>query len=364
MGIARAMGCVLFLLTVLLGRCAAGEMECYHLRSSSAVTISLPRHGESDTVVCKWPSGKCKKLKAKKTDKQLVIQVGVDDMEAGETFLILYAPEWLNLEDKTPPAALRFELDGKAIPEGDECRWLEKSPRTVLLEVEDKENPIKEESLSVVVNGKALPLSDPKVTYKAASKQRGVLTCDLSGLLGDGGTVSSVTVRADDCAVDDARLEKTVRFKVSPSRKMPDGTVITIDSLVDSDGWKKWWVVQDGKVMDTSFKTTAGNTWQSDKTTSPHWILFEFPKPRTVSKVQIYWSYWECYRTSVRYEIQTWDGQKWVTQVKVDGQKEQQCSTHTFFKPVTTSKLRILQPGNCGHEGRKELMWIAEVKIE
>ncbi|NOZ20825.1 MAG: discoidin domain-containing protein [Planctomycetes bacterium] len=339
----------------------AAEMECYHLKATGPVTVTLPRHGEGETVVCKWPSGKCKKLPVRQTDDQITIRIGVEDMEAGETYLILYAPDWLNLHDSTPPQAVRLELDGKTVKPGD-LGWLTTMPRALLVEIQDKENPINEASLALTVNGRRLTPKDKNMSYQAESKKAGVLTCDLTGLLHSDTGGNEIVIHADDFAVDDRPLEVALTFKTSPSRKMDDGTVIRIDSLVDSDGWRRWWVVADGRVMKDTDKTTAGNTWQSDKTASRHWVEFDFPKPRKVGAVEIWWAYWECFRTSRNYEIQTWDGGKWVTQAKVTGQKEMQCSRHTF-PTVTTTKVRLRQPAGGGHSGRKDLMWIAEVKI-
>lgn len=348
---------------ILFGFTAAwgADMECYTVRSNTPFTLSLPAVSDEETFLCKAASGGHKKPVVRREGRCWILDIGAGDLGNGEICLVRNAPPWLNLDDNTPPQALRCELDGKAVG-GEDLGWLEQAPRTILLELEDQGNPINERSLSVTVNGKVLMAQDPHVKYNAMSKNRGVLTCDLSDLLTTGQPGNTVVLQADDCAIDDAALQKSLRFKIAPTHTLADGVVLAVDSIVDQEGWREWWVVSDGKVMREGDRTTAGATWQSDKTDAAHWIEFQFPAPRPVGKVEIWWPYYECYRTSTKYEVQTWDGEKWVTQAKADGQKEQQCSAHAF-KPVTTGKVRILQAPNGGHPGRQDLMWIAEVKI-
>jgi hypothetical protein len=64
----------------------------------------------------------------------------------------------------------------------------------------------------------------------------------------------------------------------------------------------------------------------------------------------------------VAYDVQTWDGQKWVTQLEVPDQKEIQTSRHEFERPVETNAIRVWQPSMSGHPGRADYMWISELE--
>ena len=339
------------------------EFEQYHLRTTSDVTITLPVTKGTDRVAYRAASGEWKQAKGERQGGQLRLDIDVNDLKGGETFLVLHVPDWLNLNDNEPPRIIKLEIDGVATGAAKnlDLGWLAETPRTVALELEDKENPIDQDSLSVVVDGSTLTPNDPNVSFAAASKKRGRLTCQLSKLVKGDTAAHTVTMRADDFAVDDAALELSLTFRCCPWHRLPDGAIVRIDSLTSSSGWRNWSVLVDGKVMKAGDPTTAGHTWLSDKTEAPHWAQFEFPKARRVGRVDIWWAYWECYRTSTKYEVQTWDGKQWVTQAKVEGQAEKQCSTHTFT-PVTTTKVRVWQPAGCGHPGRSDLMWMPELK--
>ncbi len=144
---------------------------------------------------------------------------------------------------------------------------------------------------------------------------------------------------------------------------MDDGTVISVDSVTSSSGWQDWSVVVDGEVMDEGSGTTAGKTWLSEPNALPHWIKMEFPEPREVSQVKLWWAHYQTYRTSMAYKVQTWDGSGWVTQAEVQDQSERQCSVHEF-DPVTTTAVRVWQPPNSGQAQRSQYMWLSEIEVQ
>ena len=350
---------------------AAGEsqtrdrIECYRIQTTCSVTLMVPAKPGTSHAAYRDAQGKWKQLRGEVVNGALKVSLKVEDLKRGETFLVLDVPEWLELDDSQPPAVLRFEIDGKPVETGKnaDLGTITEPVKSVVLEFEDQENPIDPSSLAVIVDGRRSGPSDPGIAYHAVSKRRGVLTCDLAGLEKYGeGNAHVVRLEADDLAIDEAMLAREVRFQWISPHRMPDGTLVSTDSLTDSPGWRNWSVVADGQVMKAGDPTTAGFTWMSAKSDKPHWIQFTFPEPRTVGKVEIWWAFWECYRTSVQYEVQTWDGERWGPRAAVKQQGERQCSVH-MFDPVQATKVRILQPGNCGHPGRMDLMWIAEAKV-
>ena len=143
---------------------------------------------------------------------------------------------------------------------------------------------------------------------------------------------------------------------------MDDGTVVSVDSLTSADGWADWSVLVDGEVMSDSDTTTAGVTWLSDNREDEHWLRFDFPEPRTVDGIDLWWPWYQTWRTSRDYEVQTWDGTQWVTQVQVNEQEETAHSEHRFA-PVTTTRVRVLQAPMGGQAERQDLMWLADAQV-
>jgi len=360
--------CTAFVLVVSVAAAQEQAREpivSYVIQSTSPVTLTIPVAGPTERAWARGAEGKWHELEPQMREGAVELRLGAEELHSGATVLVLDPPAWLNLQDAEPPRVLRFEVDGKDLGGTQQVslRWVERAPRRILLEVEDAANPLDPGSIIVTAGGKLFRPGDAGVTFTAAGERRGTLEVNIPRLAGvsvrDSG---AVVLTIDDYALDYEGVARSVSWRVSPSTKLEDGTVLSVASVTDASGWQNWSVVSDGEVMEQGDPTTAGVTWLSEPHDGPHGIKWQFPEPRKVSGVDLWWAYYQCYRTSVKYEVQTWDGEKWVTRVPVSGQSERQHSEHRF-NAVETTRVRVFQPPMSGHPGRAEYMWLAEAQV-
>ena len=341
---------------------AVGEMEIYRIQASSPVELKLPVENESVVAKARRADGKWQTLSGGHDGKTLLMKLGQEVIGTGDTMVVLNPPDWIDLEDREPPTLVWLKIDGKKVKATSSLNlgWLELAPAVIEVKFKDDSNPIDQSSIQVSLDGESLPAS--QLTLKMSNLRRGKLACSTEGQWSDSELSHSINIRIDDHAMDETALERNISFRHVAPFRTPGGTRVKVDSLTSNPRWRKWEVVVDGAVMNSSMNTTVGRTWISDNHETAHWIEFEFSKKLTVGNVKLSWAYWEVFRTSVAYDIQIWSGRRWVTNLKVRNQTERQTSVHTF-KPVRTERIRIWQPSLSGHAGRKYLMWLAEVKV-
>ncbi len=342
----------------------APKTAAYRLQTTGNVQLSLPPIADLTQVLYRDASGKWSSLPVDISDDALHLRIEVAKIKNGRTMIILNVPEGVNMDDQEPPRVVRFEIDGKdhGTVQTVALGGVEMAPRNITVEVKDDLNSLQTRSLLVTVNGRRYTLRDAGVSFERISPKHGIVSVDVGELLDSMSSDNTVTVRIDDYALDEDSLNCSLSFRYTPPYKLPDGSLLAVDTVTSSSGWAEWWVVVDGIKMDASSGTTAGCTWLSEQSAQPHWIRLEFPEARKVSGVALWWSHYQCFRTSVAYEVQTWDGEAWVTQVQVKDQGEIQCSKHAF-EPVTTTAVRVWQPSMSGHPGRADYMWLSEIEV-
>lgn len=297
-------------------------------------------------------------------DGKLSLKLSADDLRAGVATIVLDAPKWLDMADTEPPAVLRFVVDGTRCDDALlNLGWMLRAPETIVLEVRDARNPLDRTSVRVEYSGQTLRPGDPGVSFRSKGPRHGrlVLTVAEAEVTARAGE-TLVSLVMDDMALDRRETVRSVSWKLSPSITLDDGTVVGADSSSEDEGWRDWSVIFDGSPMRDDETTTSGRTWLSEKNSQAHWLELSFPEPRIVTGVDLYWAYYQLWRTSRTYDVQTWDGEKWVTQVEVRDQTERGKSEHRF-EPVTTTGLRIWQPPNSGQAGRAQYMWLSEVEV-
>jgi hypothetical protein len=122
----------------------------------------------------------------------------------------------------------------------------------------------------------------------------------------------------------------------------------TGDLLIDGD-WKS-----------CATSGSSGLTWASAETATEHWVEVILPKPAKVGSVALYWAY---RKPSKKVEAQILRDGKWTTVGAAERTKPEQASTIIRFTPVTTDRVRVLQPAGCGREDRPNLMWVGEIAV-
>ena len=359
---------VLAMAATALTAAVAGDkapVRTYQLELMAPVDIRLPIEGDIREVRYRNADGKWRLLPTKVEGAVLHVHVDLPDVRDGRTTLLLGAPEGVDLDDCEPPGVVRFEVDGVAYGSVDTVALggVEATPATMSVEVRDALNPLRRESLSVVVNGRQLAAdATSEVSFDSRSERHAVITVDLKALLKAPRRDNSVTLTIDDCAVDDRRLTCSLSFDYVEPRTLDDGRMVSVDSVDPNPGWRAWWVMFDGSKMDSGGSTTAGHTWLSEGNAMPHWVRVQLPEPRPVTGVAVWWAYWQGFRSSATYLVQTWDGSRWLTQVTVEGQGTTGVSRHTFA-PVKTNAVRLWQPSMGGHPEEPQYMWISELGV-
>jgi len=337
----------------------------YVVQSTGPVSLTIPVQGAIKAAWVRGAKGKWQPLAAKARDGAVELRLKSEYLHSGATMLVLDPPAWLNLNDMEPPKVLRFEVDGQKTegPAEVSLGWLEEAPEHILLQVEDALNPLDPGSICVTFGGQAYRPGETGVRFAAEGPKKGTLKVNVRALLRAAKTdAGTITLTIDDYALDYGRVARSVSWHMAPSITLADGTILAVDSVTDASGWQDWSVVSDGEVMKQGDPTTAGVTWLSQQHSGEHWIKWKFPEARKVSGVDLWWGYYQCYRTSVKYEVQTWDGKRWVTQAAVKGQAETQHSSHQF-DAVETTAVRVFQPPMSGHPGRPDYMWLAEATV-
>jgi hypothetical protein len=113
----------------------------------------------------------------------------------------------------------------------------------------------------------------------------------------------------------------------------------------------------------SAMRYNEGN-WASAETHEPHWIELHLREPARVSAVYIYWGFdRNHFNASRRVELQTPDGNgEWRTISTIEPGNNYD-RTAFEFAPVTTDRVRVLQPAQQGPRARPFVMWVREVKI-
>ncbi|MDQ1592398.1 MAG: eukaryotic-like serine/threonine-protein kinase [Pyrinomonadaceae bacterium] len=113
----------------------------------------------------------------------------------------------------------------------------------------------------------------------------------------------------------------------------------------------------------SAMRYNEGN-WASAETPQPHWIELGLGAPARVSAVYVYWGFDRGrFVASRRVELQTpGEGGEWRTISHVEPGSDYD-RTAFEFAPVTTDRLRILQPAQQGTRSRPFVMWVREVKL-
>ncbi len=96
-------------------------------------------------------------------------------------------------------------------------------------------------------------------------------------------------------------------------------------------------VYNKGHLYDGITEEVWWNQWNSNYYYSPHWTVFDFQEQKSLKEFIIYHRSGFITRD---FQIQTWTGSSWSTQVNVND-NTQQISTHTLGSSVNTQKVRL-----------------------
>ena len=348
---------------VVAGLALADGPVVYRLHATSDVTLTLPVPAGHGKILVLDAQQTWRAIPHEVTEKGIRLAIKADELAEGRTMLAYNVPARVDMTDRAPPQVVGVSVDGteKEARTRVDLGGVAELPKELVVRIRDEKNALVPASLRVTANGVPIAVGKGSTAARYASQgeREAVVTVPLGTLREALGGKSTVAVSLDDEALDESELRFELLFAWVKPHTLSDGSILAVDSVTSSGRWAEWWVVSDDVIMDEGYGTTAGYTWLSEQTDTPHWLSVTFPTPRAISKVALYWAHYQCYRTSRAYSVQIWDGAQWVTQATVDGQKETQCSTHTFA-PVTTTCVRVWQPADSGQVGRAGYMWLSE----
>lgn len=154
---------------------------------------------------------------------------------------------------------------------------------------------------------------------------------------------------------DDIFLTET-----DPDLALAPGVSVTADSTFN--GYTTAPLI-DG-VTDTEQVQWDQAAWASGDAKKEHWVEMTFPREVTIRTVLLYWAIdggnvW----TSRDYSLQVPEDGGWRELATVKGQTQRDMSIHSF-KPVTTNRIRLLQPAGGGPATRPNILWLREIAVQ
>ena len=151
-------------------------------------------------------------------------------------------------------------------------------------------------------------------------------------------------------------LPRSALAGLKPARVLVDSSFDGYDAKPLTDG------VTDVRRV-ASMRYNAGN-WASAETPDAHWIELQFDRPASVAAVYVYWGFDKNrYLPARRVELEAADERgAWRTVSTVEPGSNYD-RTSFEFTPVTTTRLRLLQPAQQGPPNRSFIMWVREVQV-
>lgn len=285
------------------------------------------------------------------------------NLPGGRTVVVTRACSRVALTDALPPALTGAKLDGRPLPVRSaalDLDWLPELPRELVVGLRDTEAGLRLPSLSLTVNGVPLPGAALQVTRRAGQDHEARVVARLGDeLRRHPQFLNRVTLTVMDAAADPHRLE--ARWTFRHLGQLPHEPYLLVDSSYG--GYEKNEVLLDGKHL-VPGETTVGATWASREEAGDHWVVIAWKQPRPLAGVRLYWAnYQATYWTARRLLVETWDGQRWVTQRRLTDNHPASV-TDIPLEGVTTSRLRITQPDGGGHPGKgPNIFWMDEIEV-
>jgi hypothetical protein len=111
-----------------------------------------------------------------------------------------------------------------------------------------------------------------------------------------------------------------------------------------------------------SMRYNQGN-WVSAEEPGQHWVELDLGRAARVTAVYVYWGFdRDRYMPSRAAELQVPDGGGWRTLSRLEPGGHYDRAAFEF-EPVSTSKLRVLQPAQQGPANRPFVMWVRELEV-
>ncbi len=192
----RSPGVLVMLAALACGVAAAQQAQRltqFTVISTGPAQISLPLADAPNNPMLRDAEGAWRPLAVEYADGQATLRIPTD--AGGRAVILLDKPEWLALEDQTPPAVIGVAVDGADVEPAEGVVKLGHQgapPEVVEVTCADGENPLDLGSLLATLNG--VPLSADAGQVEVAKGD-------------EAGRSATVTIRPGELAEDDYSLE-------------------------------------------------------------------------------------------------------------------------------------------------------------
>ncbi len=210
-------------------------MAVHSLRATGPVELTLPQ--EAGPLWLRvggepWSALATRRNAAAGT---MIVSLPTAQTQGRLVSLLAGKPDWLKLTDGGPPQVTAILLDGQPVtPAAEIDLGRIPTPREIVCQVRDADNPLDLSSVAVELDGKALPLQDGAVRVQASGERarEATVTVDLARALGEEPVgqpaYHTLTVSVDDWAID----EQVARVCLSYSRLVkPAGDAIYLSDV-------------------------------------------------------------------------------------------------------------------------------------
>ncbi len=337
----------------------------YQVRATAPITLTVPARPEGEGHFVRVAGKKWVRVQGERQGNTLRFRLDPARWPGGETLLVVGKQPGTVLDDEQAPRVTNLVIDGVRSADGSEVDldWRVAPPKKVSWRFADRSR-LDLDGLRVTVNGRTLSLKDRGITATpSADGKAATVSVFLSWTPGyRPETETRLTLSLPDTAPVRNTVERKLHFRLLT----PPADGKRVEARVDSNfaGYSAAPLI-DGEVMEPKpGVSTVGVTWASAETRAPHWAALVFDQPRTLREIELFWAYYdEQYWTAARYQVQVWDGERWMPVTTADGVKPAKSTVHRFT-PVKTAAIRVWMPVSGGHPARPDLLWLTEMRVE
>jgi len=183
------------------------------VHATGPVTVTVPCEPAPSDSIFRMQDGSWAALEVAYEEGRATFSLPVE--AGGRTTVLLTVPEWLELEDETPPAVQDLTVDGRELevaPEVD-LGHTPGAPKSIRFIVKDDMNPIDAGAASLTLDG--MPLPDDAATFSPVRNGPETRIVDIA-LPDVQPAVHALKLRIPDAAAVAHFAELTVRFNTAP----------------------------------------------------------------------------------------------------------------------------------------------------
>lgn len=192
------------------------------LAASCLLTVA-PRMAAADEVSVCGVGGAWQTFQGNRTNGSLEVRISPADTAAGKALVVLAKPDWMTLDDGTPPRLESVFAEGAAaeVGRGLQVQAEGRGPRVTAV-LEDDENPLRLESLVMRLDGETVRATE---VLGGPPQKAATATFDLSAF--GPGTYAGF-LEAQDLAPAANRLRMPARVAIDGLHRHADGQAVTI----------------------------------------------------------------------------------------------------------------------------------------